>query len=191
MTTMLVLVVDAPPGALHTDDPVGWTAGYVRGKLLEAGLVVHDVAARPDLLLGCQPPDPGPAGPTEHECPLPWCQARFSQPHLVKMHMRSHQDATCQHCGRTYKLTGMHSHEAHCRSNPANHVEPEPEPRTPRPARDRKAPAPTAVVSTGPALGTPWTPPKRTPVGRTRFDPDRARAAAATSAVGQDLDLFR
>lgn len=176
---MLVLVLDTPPAALHDDDPVGWTAGYVRGKLLEAGLLVHEVSARPELLLGV-PDRPAGANQDKHVCQIPWCRADFTQQHHLKMHMRSHVEQPCQHCGTSYKLTGLHSHEAHCRQNPANWVETPPEPpREPRP-RVRQAPAPEPKPKAPPpAMPAPFA------FERRPFDPDKVRAAQADAQIGQ------
>jgi hypothetical protein len=173
VTTILVLVVDPPPAALHDPDPVGWTAGFVRGALIEAGLVVHDCSPRPELLLGV-PAQPVAEVATEHVCQIPWCRSTFTQQHHLKMHMRSHQDVACQHCGGTYKLTGLHSHEAHCRQNPANWVETPREPAAePRP-RVTQAPAPAAKPKAPPPAM-----PVLGPIERRPFDPDKVRAHQA------------
>lgn len=178
MTTLLVLVVDTPPAALHDDDPVSWTAGYVRGKLLESGLVVHDCSARAELLLGIPDQPATETAAPAHVCQLPWCRAEFSQQHHLKMHMRSHQDADCQHCGSTYKLTGLHSHEAHCKRNPANWVATPPAPPSAPRERVRQAPA-------APAKPKPPPPPMPVlgPITKRKFDPDTVRAHQADAQL--------
>lgn len=188
MTTTLMLVLDPPPAALHDDDPVGWTAGYVRGVLIDAGLVVHDVGQHVEYLLGVTRPTP-PAEPAKaetYECPMPWCRKQFEQQHHVKMHLRSHQERPCRHCGVAYKLTGLHSHERACaarragdapaatEATPAARPAPPQRERVTRPPRQqRERPAPPQI----PDLG---------PITRRKFDPDRARVAAAGGAWGYD-----
>lgn len=189
MTTTLILVLDPPPAALHDDDPIGWTAGYVRGRLLEAGLTVRDCSHRPELLLGVERPPAPPGEPQAHTCPLPWCRKEFAYPNLLKMHMRSHTDADCRFCGQPYKVTGIHSHEKHCAANPDR---PRPATPAPKPALRRHRPqAPSQpTVAPEPISLTPWRPPPEpVPMTKRRFDPDRVRAAAGDAAW--EADPFR
>lgn len=195
MTTTLVIVLDPPQAALHDADPIAWTAGYVRGKLLESGLVVHDCEHRPEVLLGVERHPPAPGEPTVYHCPLPWCRKEFSQQHHVKMHMRSHTDQDCQWCHRSYKLTGLDSHERSCSANPANankakaKAEPlpkltpwdKPDARGVSRRRGRRKAEPAAPQPIVHDLG---------PIERRPFDPDAVRAAAFAGAFEKDGDPF-
>lgn len=181
MTTVLVITLDEPAAALHHDEPVAWTAGHVRHVLHEAGLIVHDVAQRPDLVLGVERPPR--VEPTKVKpllvCPIPWCAKQFRQPHHLKLHMRSHQQAPCSQCGTMFALTGLHSHEAKCGAPPA--AASEPDELTKRRSRRRTPPPPRAAEPAPPAPPAPAIP-DLGPITRRPFDPDRVRAAAGASS---------
>lgn len=175
MTTTLVLVLDHPTPALHDDDPNRWLAGFVRAKLMEAGLTVHECDMHAEYLLGAErPPVPTPTpSRVVHTCEVPWCRKPFGSSHLLGLHMRSHQQANCQHCGRTFSVNGLLSHERACCPVPA---EPPPAP-PPERKRERPVPAPKPKAEP-PPMPDPF------PFERRPFDPEKVRAAAGAGSGG-------